>query len=734
MEHARARRSRTASALILVLAAIAFASLASSAAAAVRYVTPAGGGGDCTQALPCDISTGIGGAADGDQVVVGTGTYGSEATPVAISFPASGSISVLGAEIGPGRPVVNVSGTLTVTGANSLLSDLDLRSTSPQTLLVLAAGRADRVIATQSTATPTVNTCQIAGSAILSNSLCIRTNGDFSSAGLLMLDGAVARNVTVGSTGVGIFGNPSLTGTAANSIANAISTDIAFAGGAPAVPNDYFEDFTPATPAPTAPGRVSAGLTFRSPADFRQGPLSTTIDAGSAAETLGDLDLDGNLRVVGAAPDIGAYEDVPPPTVGIGAVVPEATTATLVPQVTTGGGRTTLTVDYGTTAGGPYTATTQQVVPADLAPSQPQVALSGLTPGTTYYYRPSVSSDGGAAAGAEGSFTTVSAPTATAGPATDVSSATATLTGSVDTMGGAAQAYFQYTPAGGAALTTPVQNIPAATGAQAVTAAVTGLAPSTAYEVALVVTNSAGTATSATSSFTTAAASTPLPPVLPPLATAGASSHVGLTGGIVTGTVDTRGLAGTVHFEVIPPDGGPAVTTADQPLPPGARQAGAAVSGLKPGTSYGVVVVATTAAGTARSEAGTLTTLRDTRAPAVRVRAPASLAIGRTTTLTPRVTCGEPCTVRAVARLGVRAGRRLAFRPLPNARITLRLTPVTRTAAADTDVHLNLARARTAALVAMGPGRRVVVRLQITATDAAGNRRTVVRFVGVRRR
>ena len=70
---------------------------------------------------------------------------------------------------------------------------------------------------------------------------------------------------------------------------------------------------------------------------------------------------------------------------------------------------------------------------------------------------------------------------------------------------------------------------------------------------------------------------------------------------------------------------------------------------------------------------------------------------------------------------------------LPEARITLRLRPVRRTRLIDVDdLRLTLTGARRAALTALRAGRRVVLRIEVRATDAAGNTRRLTRFVAVR--
>ena len=116
------------------------------------------------------------------------------------------------------------------------------------------------------------------------------------------------------------------------------------------------------------------------------------------------------------------------------------------------------------------------------------------------------------------------------------------------------------------------------------------------------------------------------------------------------------------------------------------------------------------------------------------VRLPAAIRITRRRSLAARIARNEHCRLAARARLGVRGGRPARFRLLPNARITLRLRPVRRTAPVDIDdVRLTLTRARAAALTALRAGRRVVIRFDVEARGAAGNLRRLSTFVTARR-
>ena len=75
-------------------------------------------------------------------------------------------------------------------------------------------------------------------------------------------------------------------------------------------------DNSPSTPS-TITGRLTSGLAFRDQAggDFPPVASSSTINSGAAGQSVGRLDLNGNLRTVGAAPDMGAFEQVPAPPV-----------------------------------------------------------------------------------------------------------------------------------------------------------------------------------------------------------------------------------------------------------------------------------------------------------------------------------------------------------------------------------------------------------------------------------
>jgi hypothetical protein len=158
-----------------------------------------------------------------------------------------------------------------------------------------------------------------------------------------------------------------------------------------------------------------------------------------------------------------------------------------------------------------------------------------------------------------GAFERPLAPTATTGPATYVTETSAVLTLIANGGGAHAQSQLLYGPSGAYGDVMPLEMTQADFVDRRYTVALTGLTPATTYHFAIVVTNPAGTATSADQTFTTA---TPQPP--PPGAKASLSALKitpsrfraavqGATFAKAVGAKVTYALsaAGTVRFRVL---------------------------------------------------------------------------------------------------------------------------------------------------------------------------------------
>jgi hypothetical protein len=396
-----------------VLIAIAGLGLAAppGAQAATRYTTPSPAvGADCSVVAPCDLPTGISGAASGDEVLIGVGTY-TVTSDITVSDK---TLSLRGAAIGAGRPVINVSAALVLrTGAT--LRDVEMRFSSRY--LRLEGGTVDRVVVV-STTNNSEDNCRIQGAATskITNSLCLKTIPAFGStiglgdSATLQLEGS-----TVVGDGVALY-NSGQTAVATNSILESSSgnDDDVNAGGPTTL---AFDAFVTTSASPSVFGKVGTRATFvsRAAGDYRQTVGSPTIDAGTTSTST--LDLNGNLRTLGAASDIGAYEFVPaPPGIAASVPAPAKHTATPAAAIDTKGGRTTARLDYGPTAA--YgTSLPSQLIPAATSVATVTEALTGLAEGTTYHYRWTATSDGGTTSDADRTFTTApSEPTTLAPP------------------------------------------------------------------------------------------------------------------------------------------------------------------------------------------------------------------------------------------------------------------------------------------------------------------------------
>ncbi len=168
--------------------------------------------------------------------------------------------------------------------------------------------------------------------------------------------------------------------------------------------------------------------------------------------------------------------------------------------------------------------------------------ITGLSPGTTYYYQLTGVNSASNGVGGEVTFTTpAGAPTAITLAASDVTSTNATLNGVVTTGGFNTMAWFQY------GLTTNygsfgATNSLAATNAPLSMSSLIGhLAPGATYHYQLVAFNGAGTNVGADLTFTV--------PIIPPAVTTLAASGIGATNATLNGSVNPNGAATTAWFQ-----------------------------------------------------------------------------------------------------------------------------------------------------------------------------------------
>jgi len=292
------------------------------------------------------------------------------------------------------------------------------------------------------------------------------------------------------------------------------------------------------------------------------------------------------LAVAGAAIAASAPTAITGPVTSVG-----PTTATLTGTVNPNGQATTRYFEYGTsTSYGSRTST----VSAGSGTTNVDVsaAVTGLRPGTTYHYRLVATNGAGTSRGADGIFTTSSAPGAVTDPATDVTATSATLNGTVDPNGRTTTWYFQYGTSTSYGSTTPVKNAGSGTSSVNVSIAISGLKTGRVYHYRLVATSDAGTSRGADATFSTSGA--------PKTVTAPATA-VAPTSATLNGTVNPDGRPTTWYFEYGTSTAyGSKTSSKSAGSGTSDRTVTATISSLSPSTTYHFRLVATSDAGTSR--------------------------------------------------------------------------------------------------------------------------------------
>ena len=271
------------------------------------------------------------------------------------------------------------------------------------------------------------------------------------------------------------------------------------------------------------------------------------------------------------------------------------------------------------------TLTPAQAIGAGTTDQLISATITGLTLGTTYYYRVAATNASGTQKGAIASFTTAlpnSPPAVTTNAATSVTISGAVLNGTVSPNELATTAVFEWGTDSSLATYTssPVQSLGAGTTSVAITASLSGLIPGTTYYFRVAATNSAGTSKGLIVSFSTVAQ--------PPTVSTAAATSITINSATLNGTVNPNGLSvSDAHFEY-GTDSNLATfnTTSVQPLSAGfaGQPITASLSGLIPGTTYYFRVAATNSAGTSKGLILSFTT--QNLSPTVTTNTPSSIS------------------------------------------------------------------------------------------------------------
>jgi hypothetical protein len=274
--------------------------------------------------------------------------------------------------------------------------------------------------------------------------------------------------------------------------------------------------------------------------------LPTNMTLNNAGLYQSSVPMDYNLVMRTSPPDIGAIEFGVNPIVTTTPVSNLACgNVTLNGTVNASGFTANTFFDYGTTMS---FGTTVAGTPASVSGStltNITTNLTGLTLGTTYYYRLRVVTTGGLTAfGMTQSFTTndVAAPTATTLPAAPVGNDNATLNGTVNANCSSTTVTFEWGTTIAYGNTINAAQSPVSGGTNvAVSADLIGLALSQTYNYRVVASNANGTTYGANQTFTTGAA--------PPTVVTLAASNIDLTVARLNSTVNANNQSTTTSFE-----------------------------------------------------------------------------------------------------------------------------------------------------------------------------------------
>jgi len=304
---------------------------ANGAQAAQRYAAPNGTGGEpCAQAAPCSLKDALTKAKEGDEVIVASGSYMLPET----LFAEAPGLSIHGDFRGP-MPTISATilgYAIQISGSGSVVSYLELIDTAEEGEALFCIGSRVERVRLVGIGKNAHGLYQAAG-CVVRDSVVLASGEGATALYSVGISGTtnVTRNVTAiahGPDSVGISSlnsDPDKGGIHSldlkNSVAQGERVDLlarnGFVGSDEIVVSHSNFDRAEGEGAGEvidAGGNQTAQPLFVDAAkgDYREAAGSPTIDAG-VADQLGALDFAGNPRVLGSAPDIGAYETAGPP-------------------------------------------------------------------------------------------------------------------------------------------------------------------------------------------------------------------------------------------------------------------------------------------------------------------------------------------------------------------------------------------------------------------------------------
>jgi hypothetical protein len=437
-----------------VLAVLCWAAVAQGSASAAERVASTTGSANagCTTSAPCDLATALEGAQPGDDVLVESGDYGSPGAPLAGSIiVTAGNLAVHGPSGGV-RPRIFLSASprfsgdatgLVFSGLPTSVSDLEVHNVSTATGasgLFSSGGSIDHVVAStagvsSSSASQVASAIIASGATTITDTVAYATNNaadglDPTGGEALFLEGEggvdIVRNSTLVAATPGTNFAMEARGETGSTTVTLQNTIVAHADNGLVIAQENMASITVNADHDAISGEntfsgtynrdgtvTSASPVFVNAAadDYHEAAASAaTIDKGATVSGDPATDLDGDLRTIGSAPDIGAYELPNAPTAAaVSTSGVNTTQATVLGTVTAGGGASQVWLDYGTTTTYGQRST---AIPVSPSASQQTVSfpITGLMAYTTYHARITIVNQAGTISSNDLTFTTTSAP------------------------------------------------------------------------------------------------------------------------------------------------------------------------------------------------------------------------------------------------------------------------------------------------------------------------------------